>query len=285
VAGFGREPFGHNPFGHSDFGSDTISRVFPKTTLEKDTNGQFHHYLLTIENSVNQRKADIDKMIDLVDADRVRLDILLHLGAMIGATLDDNEGEQFKRTLVRDAVQYYQVKGTDKSFSIRGKISGFDVEVIKIWKIDPMWLPDIPDINRLEYPPGSGVSGIWYTDLHPESVSGVSGTVPITGDCTYCLTSYIKIKYTLISSPSGPVIGNLLDRVIEKIKDVIPIHIRNVFIDLTVYICASVVDQVCLFANEDYTINMSAVDRYDIIPADCAITDLHIPAVMNGGCI
>ena len=284
MAGFGRETFGHNPFGHSNFGADTVSRVFPKTTLEKDTNGELYHYLLTIQNSVNDQKINVDSMIDLIDPDRVRKDILLHLGAMIGATLDDNEGEEFQRTLVRDAVQYYQIKGNDKSFKIRGRISGFDVDVIKIWKIDPMWLSDIPSDNILEYPPGSGsVSGIWYTDLHPESVSGVSGTVPITGDCTYCLTSFIKVKYTLLKEPTGPTVGNVLDRVIQKIKDVIPIHVRNVFIDLTVYICASIEDQVCLTANEDYTINMSVFDRYDIIPADCAITDLH-PAVMSGGC-
>jgi hypothetical protein len=283
MAGFGREPFGHNPFGHSNFGADTVVRVFPKSTLDKDSKKELHHYLLTIQNSMNERKKVVDDMITLIDPDRVRIDILRSLGAMIGIDPDENEGEEFQRTLVRDAVQYYQVKGTDKSFEIRGKISGFDVEVVKIWNIDPVWIPYIPSDNVLEYPPGSGtVSGIWFTDLAPDSVSGVSGTVPYIGDCTYCLTSYIKVRYTLVKQPTGPVIGNLLDRVIAKIKDVIPIHVRDVFVDLTVEICSEFIPTPCFEAQEESALFMSMVDRYDIIPADCTTCDLHIPAVING---
>lgn len=278
MAGFGREPFGNHPCGHSNFGADTVVRVFPKSTLEKDEeNGDIlRHYLLTIQNSVNTRKEEIDDMQTLVDIDRVRVDILSKLGAMIGIELDENEGEEFKRTLVRDAVQYYQVKGNDKSFQIRGKISGFDVEVVKIWHIDDTYLPYIPEGNRYEYPPGSGsVSGVWYTDLSPAEVPEVSGFVPINGGCDYCLTSYVKIKYTLVKQPSGPVIGNLLDRVIRKIKDVIPIHVRDIFIDLTIRITAGFDSTVGAAIGEESIMRVGFVDRYDIIPADVIITDRH----------
>lgn len=284
MGGFGKEPFGRHPFGHSNFGADTVVRVFPKTTLEKDEQGLLHHYLLAIQNSQNQRKRTIDQMSTLVDPDRVREDILNKLGKKIGLDLDENEGVDFRRTLVRDAVQYYQVKGTEKSFEIRGKISGFDVEVIKIWKFDESYLPLIPVDNRMEYPPGSGsVSGIWFTDLPPEEVPGVSGTVPLNGDCSYCLTSYVKISYTLIKEPTGPVVGNLLDRVIRKIKDVIPIHVRDVFVDLTIYVEAEVDIGVNATIEETSLFHASFVDRYDILSADIAYTDRHIPTVASIG--
>lgn len=284
MAGFGREPFGNHPFGQSNFGADTVVRVFPKTTLDKDTNDELLHYLLSIQNSVNLRKQDIDHMSTLVDPDRIRQDILFKLGAMIGLELDQNEGEDFQRTLVRDAVQYYQVKGTDKSFEIRGKISGFDVDVFRIWNFDEVYLPFIPEDNRLEFPPGSGsVSGIWFTDLPPNEIPGVSGTVPITGDCTFCLTSFIKVQYTLVKEPTGPVVGNILDRVIQKIKDVVPIHVRDVFIDLTVNIAAGVEPEVNASFEEESFLSIPWVDRYDIIPADEIFTDRHIPTVANIG--
>jgi hypothetical protein len=215
-------------------------------------------------------------METLVDPDRIRQDILFKLGAQIGLDLDENEGEDFQRTLVRDAVQYYQVKGSDLSFEIRGKISGFDVQVLKIWNFDESYLPFIPVDNRLEFPAGSGsVSGIWFTDLPPNEVPGVSASVPIEGDCSYCLTSFIKVAYTLVKEPSGPVVGNVLDRVIQKIKDVVPIHVRDVFVDLTINVEAdielnanAVFEETALFLN-------SWVPRYDIIPADEIVTDKY----------
>lgn len=281
MAGFGREPFGNHPFGQSNFGADTVVRVFPKTTLAKDKDGLLEHFLLSVQNSVNKRKQTIDEMSNLVDPDKIRQDILFNLGAMIGIDLDENEGEDFQRTLVRDAVQYYQVKGNDKSFSIRGKISGFDVVVVKIWNFDETYLPFIPVDNRLEFPPGSGtVSGIWYTDLPPNDVPGVSGTVPITGDCTYCLTSFIKVNYTLVKTPTGPVIGNLLDRVIQKIKDVVPIHVRDVFVDLTINVEVDLELQAQMSSEEEAIFRTSVVDRYDIIAADVIHTDRHIPTVL-----
>lgn len=276
MAGFGREPFGNHPCGHSNFGADTVIRVFPKTTLEKDKDDELRHYLLTVQNSINERKKEIDEMSTLVDPDTVRQDILFKLGAMIGLELDENEGEEFQRTLVRDAVQYYQVKGNDLSFEIRGKISGFDVEVVKIWNFDETYLPHIPDENLFEFPPGSGsASGIWFTDLPPDQVSGVSATIPRNGDCTYCLTSFIKVNYTLVKTPTGPVIGNLLDRVVRKIKDVVPIHVRDIFIDLTVRITTEFDSTVSTTLAEEIYIRPSWVDRYDIIPADVIITDRH----------
>src|SRR5574343_1243256 len=156
MAGFGREPFGHGPFGKSNYGKDTTVRVFPKSSLEKDKDNKLLNYLLTVENSANFRREEIDEMISLVNPDEIRQDILFHLGEMIGLTLDSNEPEEFQRTLVRDAVQYYRLKATNKSYSIRGLISGFDVEGVRIWQFDGMYLPYIPEKNRYEYPPGSG---------------------------------------------------------------------------------------------------------------------------------
>ena len=147
-----------------------------------------------------------------------------------------------------------------------------------------MYLPYIPESNRLEFPPGSGsVSGIWYTDLPPQSVSGVSGLVPIIGDCTYCLTSFIKVAYTLIKEPTGPIIGNLLDRVVDKIKEVIPIHVRDLFVDLTINIEIPLDITVQLLAEEDSFLQVSVVDRYDIFAADVIETDRHLTTIMNYG--
>lgn len=138
--GFGHYKFGQFPFGRSDFGEDTVVRSYPASYVT-DTNGQTNQllkvYLETIKNSVNSAKQLIDNLDNQLDPNTVRSDILSYLGQTINAHIDNYEPREFQRSLVANAIQFYRIKGTRDAYRVRGKISGYDVEVINIYRIVP----------------------------------------------------------------------------------------------------------------------------------------------------
>jgi hypothetical protein len=170
--GFGHEPFGNFPFGNTDFGANVVSRQFPPEYLYDDDgnlNTRLYHYLQTIENEVNTRKQEIDNLPDQVDFNRVRSDLLQYLGSTISVTLDDYEPEEFKRSLVGNAIQFYQKKGTDEAYRIRGKISGYDVDFFNIYRIQESSL--YKSISDFEIGLGNGGASQQFT--------GITGTFPV----------------------------------------------------------------------------------------------------------
>ena len=138
--GFGNQPFGNHPFGHSDFGRNTYLRSFPQEYIEDDSgnvNQVLKRYLEIGKHRANLIKKDIDRLDDQMDFNKVRSDLLQYLGSTFAVELDDYEPDEFRRSLVGNAILFYQRKGTEEAFRIRGKISGYDVEIFNIYKIEP----------------------------------------------------------------------------------------------------------------------------------------------------
>lgn len=271
--GFGRGKFGHTPFGHSDFGDDAVVRTFPQSLIENDDGSQNElllHYLYAIKDSANRVRGHIDMLDEQVDPDKIRADLIKYLGSTIGVVIDSVEPESFQRSLVGQAVQFYRIKGTADSFRVRGKISGFDVQVENLYKIDPSYIPFFAVENLFELPVNSGT---WYTDLPPGIVVGP----PVEVDCTYCLTSFIKIAFTIVK-PQPPAIAgqaNIFDRFTDKLRDIIPIHVRDILFEIKTFILCNEHDNMLVHigATEDVFTPASMWARFDVVPADCVPCD------------
>jgi phage tail-like protein len=278
--GFGHFPFGNFPFGKADFGKDSISRNFD---YREDENGVENellaHYLLTIEDSVNRVKQQVDTIPDQIDFDRIRSDLLKYLGTTIDVVIDDSEPEEFQRSLVGNAVQFYRIKGTRQSYEIRGKISGFDVTINNLYRLADDLVTYFEDDDLFEVPP---TSGNFFTVLPPGSVSGddrLSGF-----SCDYCLTTAIKLNFDVVKAlpPAITGEGNFFDRVAFKLKDIIPIHVRDVLFELTATFCIDASDSVVCVSGEETTFTPIAyAAHFDQIPADVIPLD-HFSMAVSG---
>lgn len=273
-SGFGHFPFGGFPFGHSDYGEDVVVRSFPVEYLEEDENHAdlLKHYLYTIKDSVNRIRSDIDKVPDQMDVDAVRSDVLQYLGSTIDVVIDDSEPVEFQRSLVNSAVQFYRIKGTEKSYQIRGKISGYDVEVFNLWHIHSSYIPFFEDEVKFEIPIGSGE---YYVTVPPGSRPGT----PTEESCDYCLTSQIKLQFTLVKAQppsSGGV--NFFDRLVDKLRDIIPIHVREVLFELRIFIFVD--EHQYLDAKVPLQTELTYTPthfwyHFDAVPADIVPMDFH----------
>ena len=277
--GFGNFKFGNFPFGKSDFGRGVVSRSFPSEYTEDEDgnpNELLIHYLLAIEDSVNRVKQEIDTIPDQVDFVKVRTDILQYLGSTIDVTIDDSEPEEFQRSLVGNAIQFYRIKGTLNSYKIRGKISGFDVTVENLYKIAPDLVQFFNSDDLFEFPPGSGNN---FTVLAPGSVSGVSG---VSGDitderlsgfsCDYCLTTAIKLNFDVVKVLPPAIIGegNFFDRLAFKLRDIIPIHVRDLLFEIRATICIPEFEnmEVCVSSFDTIHTPIAVCPRIDFVAAD-----------------
>jgi len=288
--GWGHFKFGNFPWGKADFGRDVVTRNMPEPYLlnnDGTDNELLQHYLFTLEDSVNRSKQQIDNIPDQVDFDRVRKDILAFLGSTIDVVIDDSEPEEFQRSLVGNAIQFYRIKGTLASYRIRGKISGFDVTVDNLYKLAPDLVPFFDIDNLFEVPPGSGT---FFTILPPGSVSGVSGISGVSGDdrlsgfsCDYCLTAFIKLNFQVVKTlpPAITGEGNFFDRVAAKLRDIIPIHVRDVLFEIRSIYCVSGAAEVEVFVSgtEDTFTPVAYAAYFDAIPADVMPTDQNSYAV------
>lgn len=271
--GFGHQKFGRFPWGHSDFGEDTVVRSFfdgYKEDVDGQENELMLHYLYTIKDSVNRVRKLIEDVPDQVDVDRVRYDLLRYLGTTISVTIDDVEPVDFQRSLVGSAVQFFRIKGTAQSYKIRGKISGFDVDVYNMYRILPAYVPLFPVENVFELP---AYSGVYYTDLPPGSVSGT----PTEIACDYCLTSYVKLTFTIVKTqpPSLQGAPNFFDRLVYKLRDIIPIHVRDILFEIRAFILANEHDNmsVPLVVTEDIYTPCPMWNRFDAVTADVVPCD------------
>lgn len=187
--GFGHEPFGNFPFGRSNFGANTIVRSFPKEYVENEdgtVNERLLHYLQTIEESINTVKNEVDLLPDQVDFNKVRSDLLRYLGSTIAVTIDDYEPDEFKRSLVGNAVRLYRIKGTEDSYRIRGKISGYDVDVFNIFRINEELLLRVVTDMSLGFGAGGATQEFTGTlktyPILPTSVIVKADGVPVAQD-------------------------------------------------------------------------------------------------------
>lgn len=276
--GFGYYPWGHFSFGHADFGEDSVVRSFPDFYLEEEKESgrveYIKHYLTTIKEQMNEVKQKVDVLEDQIDFTKVREDLITYLGSTLGVKVDDSEPVDFQRSLVGNTVPLARIKGTRQSYDIRGKISGFNVNVKKLYKLDPVNLALIQMFNPeniFNIPSGSDQ---YLTDLAPGTVSGT----PTEDQCGYCLTSFISIEFTL-AKPQPPNTGteSYFDRLIRKLRDIIPIHVRDVLFEFRVVIFVNEHDN--LSASNDprdvLHVPTGAFYRYDVFPADIVSCDSH----------
>lgn len=276
--GFGHYPFGHFPFGHADYGHDVVVRSFPEEYLEDENdptgvNQLLLHFLSLVKDSVNRVKEPIDNLGDQIDFDRIQQNLLVELGRTIAVELDDVEPIEFQRSLVGGAVQFYRIKGTLQSYKIRGKISGFDVSVFNLFKIALIYVPLFSVDNLFELPTGSGN---WYTDLPPGSVSGT----PTEVGCDYCLTSAIKMSFTVVKDQPPSVIGqaNFFDRLVFKLRDIIPIHVRDLLFEIIANIAVDehqYLDVINERSIEETYTPCSLFHSFDVTPADTRPLETH----------
>ena len=274
--GFGYYPWGHFAFGHSDFGEDAVVRSFPDDYMEEERSSgrveYIKHYLTTIKEGMNEVKKNIDVLEDQIDFTKVREDIIEYLGSTVGVQVDDSEPIDFRRSLVGNTVPLARIKGTKKSYDIRGKISGFNVNVKKLYKLDAYNLNLIQMFNPeniFNIPSGSDQ---YLTDLAPGSVSGT----PIEDGCGYCLTSFISIEFTL-AKPQPPNSGteSYFDRLIRKLRDIIPIHVRDVLFEFRVVIFINEHDNLFVEAEPRDVLHVptGVFYRFDVFPADMVPCD------------
>lgn len=254
-------------------GDQNVVLSFPPSLLVDDAgveNELLMHYLYAVKDSVNRVSTAIDAVPDQVDVDKVRQDILKSLGTTIGINVDDSEPVGFQRSLVGQAVQFYRIKGTDTAYKIRGKISGFGVEMINLYALAPIWVPYFSIDNLFELPAGSGN---FYTDSPPGSVSGT----PTEIGCDYCLTAYIKIDFTIVKTLPPAISGapNFFDRMISKLREVVPIHVRDILYEIKAFILADEHQYLAvpLDLREDTFTPCSMWHHFDAIPADCVPCD------------
>lgn len=268
--GFGHFGFGLHPFGSADFGKDVVSRNFVEEYTEDEDgnpNELLIHYLLTIEDSVNRVKQEIDTVPDQIDFVQVRSDILQYLGSTIDVVIDNSEPEEFQRSLVGNAIQFYRIKGTLDSYKIRGKISGFDVTVENLFKINPDLVPYFESDDLFEFPPGSGTN---FTVLPPGSVSG---DTRLSGfSCDYCLTTAIKLNFDIVKAlpPAITGEGNFFDRLAFKLRDIIPIHVRDLLFEIRATICIPEFEDMLVsgFSFDNVFTPVSVCPRVDFVAAD-----------------
>lgn len=273
--GFGHFKFGTGfPFGHANYGLDVIRRSLPESYLvnsDGTENELIAHYLMTMEDSQNRVKAEIDILDQQIDFTQVRTDLLAYLGSTIDVTIDDSEPEEFQRSLVGNAIQYYRIKGTGQAYKIRGKISGFDVTVNNLFKIAPEYVSSFSSDDIYEVPPNSGN---YFTVLPPGSVSGTA-----TGlGCDYCMTSFIKLNFEIVKEQPPAVVGegNFFDRLTYKLREIIPIHVRDVLFELTATTTIEANDQQVLVSSQETSfIPLPFFYRFDNFSADSVPCDWH----------
>lgn len=140
-----------------------------------------------------------------------------------GIRIDEHEPEGFQRSQVRNVVQWLDLKGSQKSYDILGKISGYRVTAFGLWRVDPV--PDaLPATSIFESPIGSGK---FYTELDPtrgffDEIA--ADTIPTDLFCFEEL-DWITDLITPPGTPGAPVVpdGTLVEDVIGFTVADIPI--------------------------------------------------------------
>lgn len=109
-------------------------------------------------------------------ADKVlrQMSLLPFLSADFGLDLDEYEVEGYQRSSVANAVQWLGMKGSERSYEIRGLISGFEVSVYPLYRI-PVSMTELLPIGTYWQ-----VDGEYYTRVQPllpkfDEIQGDSG--------------------------------------------------------------------------------------------------------------
>ncbi len=298
MAGFGRSPFGRGPFGRSNTGSDLLIRSFPSEyfdptiqldadeTVKDNDKDPLLIILRVMAEMVQRRRVDVERIETLIDYETAPLDIVRLHGDMLGLGIDKNDPEFLQRSFLGNASQWLQLKGSRRGYEVRGLASGFTVAVENFWRIDEMYIPFIP-LGRLKYlkPPKADPDAvaILHTDAYPGEFAGT----PTEEDITYRKSSYIRVVFE-VAEPrrAGVNYNQLLDLVIDKIKDVVAIHheLYKVIFQIRMFIDEPITVDMLI---EEFSIfNFMVQGIYDIEAADVHPTDdghLTVDFVLSSG--
>jgi hypothetical protein len=86
------------------------------------------------------------------------------LGSDYGIEVDRHDPEVFQRAAVRNAWQWFAMKGAERAYEVIGLIAGYVVNALPLWRICDEIHGSIPVDHIYEIPPGSGK---FYTDRAP----------------------------------------------------------------------------------------------------------------------
>lgn len=273
--GFGNHKFGNSPFGRGDFTEDVMVANFPKEYYGDENNIEdevVYHYLSASREMLDQKYSEIDNMKTMMSPLDMVSGMIPYLADTIGVGINDYEPESFKRSMVNNAVSYYKIKGTNESFRIRGLMSGYEVELQQMWLVDPIYIPMIP-MENLKH-----IGDQYYSDLGPTEVSGVSGSIPYWGECGFCLTAYFGLVATLKREvPQGYTVF-VLDRMLESVKSIMPIHVRELFLEsrLVFKDIDMSIQTINQGGEETSYRNVGFNFWFDLWPADVIATDVGI---------
>ncbi len=156
-----------------------------------------------IVNAVHKLRPDVVEVVGVSDlpaagAATLRPPSLIELlGLDFGLEVDFHEPEAFQRSSIRNLVQWLDLKGTEKSYDILGKISGYRVTALGLWALDAPVPSAIPSDHIYELPAGSGH---FYTDVEPDRPSFDEVAADVIPLDTFCW----ELSYT---DPPGPAVG------------------------------------------------------------------------------
>ena len=219
-----------------DIKKDVVDPAFPEEMLKEDKENGFLHtrYFELASETLNKNLEDARSLENLLDPAKVRADLLAKLGRSFSVLIDETESEDFKRTLIERSTGLFAIKGTRTSYEVRGRASGFGITVLNYYQIHPTLVPLFDEDDLQEIPTGSFRNGKYFTTLPPGTVVGT----PTEETEEYRLTAFVKLKFVLLELPSATTTGNFLDKVIQKIRQVVSAHVVDVFFDLDIFIRA-----------------------------------------------
>lgn len=124
------------------------------------------------------------------------------LAADFGIEIDEHEVAGFQRSSVANVVQWLDLKGSEKSFVIRGLISGFEVTVYPLWAIPESMTGTIPSGHWWK------INDQYYTNKKPtlpkfDAIKGDSGLLD-----TFCWKEPTAFEFS-VSSPTPITVNDL----------------------------------------------------------------------------
>jgi len=146
-----------NPLGRTSVGwilEDSDGREFTVTRVHKITNA-----IIITGNILPNVGAS-----PTGDATLRPPSLIEYLGNDYGTEIDRHDPEVFQRAAVRNAWQWYALKGSERAYEVIGLIAGYIVQAQPLWRLCGEERNVIPVNNVYELPIGSGN---YYTDLAP----------------------------------------------------------------------------------------------------------------------
>lgn len=219
-----------------DIKRDVVDPAFPEELQAEDRKNGFisTKYFELVSSKMQDNLDNARSLGNLLDPAKVRADLLAKLGRSFSVLIDETETEDFQRTLIERSTGLFAIKGTRTSYEVRGRASGFGIDVLNYYQIHPQYASLFNDDDLQEIPTGSFLDGKYFTTLPPGTVAGT----PTEESEEYRLTAYVKLKFVLLQVPFATSTGNFLDKVIQKIRTVVSAHVVDVFFDLDIFIRA-----------------------------------------------